>query len=217
MLPYSAKQAGKHLLQALLTRRLFVWKARPRRPSIALTFDDGPDPVHTPAVLDILAAHGVRATFFLVGKHAYAHQHLARRIVAEGHQIANHTWSHRRLDGQGYQVVGEELDSTRDFLATIAGAPTRLYRPPRGEISARLLSYTATLGYTTVLWTESFGDDLRNGTKPITSRFESANLGPGGIVLLHDNNAHTVDALEPLLRHLKQRNLRAETLSELLD
>ena len=217
MLPHNAKRAGRHLLQALLTRRLLVWKARPRRPSIALTFDDGPDPVHTPAVLDILAAHGAKATFFVIGKHAYAHQHLVRRIVAEGHQLANHTWSHRHLDGQGYQIVGEELDSTRDFLATIVGAPTRLYRPPRGEISARLLSYTAVLGYTTVLWTVSFSDNLRARTEFTTSQVESADLGPGGIVLLHDNNSYTVKALDPLLRHLKQRNLSAVTLGELLD
>ena len=217
MLSRSAKRAGRLLLQALLTRRLFVWKARSRRPWIALTFDDGPDPVHTPAVLDILAAHGAKATFFVIGKHAYAHQHLVRRIVAEGHQLANHTWSHRRLNGQRYQVVGEELDSTRDFLASMAGQPTRLYRPPRGEISARLLWYTAMLGYTTVLWTMSFSDNLRGRIEFTTSQFESADLRPGGIVLLHDNNLYTVNALDPLLRHLKQRNLRAVTLRELLD
>jgi peptidoglycan-N-acetylglucosamine deacetylase len=217
MFPPRAKRAAKDVLQTVLTRRSFLWKARTREPAVALTFDDGPDPVHTPAVLDILAAHGAKATFFLIGKNAFVHQDLVRRIVAEGHQVANHTWSHRRLDVQTYGRVAEELDTTRDFLATIVGEPTRMYRPPRGQMSPKLLCYTTTLGYTTVLWTVSFSDYRRLGTEFITSQFESADLGPGGIVLLHDNNPYTVDALDPLLRHLQQRNLSAVTLRELLD
>ena len=105
----------------------------PRRAGeLALTFDDGPNPAWTPRLLDILAAHHVRATFFLVGRFAEAEPALVRRIAAAGHLIGNHSWSHPNLALTACSRVREELQRTSDTLEQITGQPVHYFRPPFG-------------------------------------------------------------------------------------
>lgn len=125
----------------------------PRRPDeLALTFDDGPNPAWTPQLLDVLARHNVRATFFLVGCYAQAEPELVRRILAAGHVIGNHSWSHPNLAITAAARVHLELAQTQDTLQQIAGQAVRWFRPPFGARRPAVLKIARSLGMTPVLW-----------------------------------------------------------------
>jgi peptidoglycan/xylan/chitin deacetylase (PgdA/CDA1 family) len=142
---YAAMAPGSQLFGRTLTA--------PRRPGeLALTFDDGPNPACTPRLLDILAQHDVRATFFLVGRYAHAEPDLVRRIQAAGHLIGNHSWSHPNLAITPARRVVEELTRTRDTLQHFTGAPIRYFRPPFGARRPIVLRTARALRMTPVLW-----------------------------------------------------------------
>jgi peptidoglycan/xylan/chitin deacetylase (PgdA/CDA1 family) len=131
----------------------------PSRPGeLALTFDDGPNPAWTPRLLEILAGHDVRATFFLVGKSAQAEPGLVRRIVAAGHLIGNHSWSHPNLALASPRRVQEELSRTKESLEEIAGAPVRFFRPPFGARRPVVFRVARSLGMVPVLWNAMTSD-----------------------------------------------------------
>ncbi len=125
----------------------------PRSPGqLALTFDDGPNPAWTPRLLDILAEHNVRATFFMVGKFAQAEPELAHRVANAGHLVGNHSWSHPDLSRTRSANVLDELTRTSDILAEIAGKPIRFFRPPFGGRRPYVLKLARQLGLIPVTW-----------------------------------------------------------------
>jgi peptidoglycan-N-acetylglucosamine deacetylase len=125
----------------------------PRKPGeLALTFDDGPNPAWTPQLLDLLAKHEVRATFFLVGSFAQAEPELVRRIAAAGHIIGNHSWSHPNLAFTKAEQVKQELERTSSVLEQIAGTKVRFFRPPFGGRRPFVLKTARRLGMVPVLW-----------------------------------------------------------------
>jgi peptidoglycan-N-acetylglucosamine deacetylase len=125
----------------------------PRSPGqLALTFDDGPNPAWTPRLLDILAQHNVRATFFMVGKFAKTERELARRVADAGHLIGNHTWSHPDLSRTREADVLNELTRTSDVLAGITGKPIVYFRPPFGARRPYVLKLARQLGLIPVTW-----------------------------------------------------------------
>ncbi len=125
----------------------------PRRAGeLALTFDDGPNPAWTPRLLDILATHDVRATFFLVGRYAETEPDLVRRIAAAGHLIGNHSWSHPNLALAPTLRVTEELQRTSKTLEHITGVPVRYFRPPFGGRRPHVLDTARVLGMMPVMW-----------------------------------------------------------------
>ena len=131
----------------------------PRRPGeLALTFDDGPNPVWTPQFLEILAGYEVRATFFLLGNRAQVEPELVRRIAAGGHLIGNHSWSHSNLALTGRARIREELYSTNAQLEQITGAAVRSFRPPFGARRPAALAIARELGLVPVLWNAMTSD-----------------------------------------------------------
>ena len=162
-----------------------MWRGPRAGASVALTFDDGPDPDTTPRVLDILAAHGARGAFFLIGRRAAAAPALARRIAAEGHDLGNHTWSHRSLWLSGPAETGRQVIQGHDAIAQAAGTAPRFFRPPWGLTNLALFPWLRRLGTPCVFWT----------VQPERGRAAEANVqisrvrrraGPGAILDLHD-------------------------------
>lgn len=168
--------------------------------SIALTFDDGPHPRRTPAVLDCLRTAGIRATFFVVGSKAAAWPRCVRRIVEEGHLLGHHAWSHRFLPALPERALFAELDRTSALLQTLTGRAPTLIRPPYGWGDRRFFEAAARRGLTPVLWSLDTFDYLRLSAAAVHRRLRRA--VSGDIVLLHDGNeaAHgTLPALEAYL------------------
>jgi len=132
-----------------LRRRLYP---PPRPKQIAFTFDDGPNPECTPRLLDLLAAHNVQAAFFLVGKFAKSQPMLVRRMMAEGHVIGNHTWTHPNLAAVSTRRVSEELGRTSTLLEQMTGTAIRIFRPPYGACNPDVLNVARALGMLPVFW-----------------------------------------------------------------
>jgi peptidoglycan/xylan/chitin deacetylase (PgdA/CDA1 family) len=130
-----------------------VWRGPSGRKQVSLTFDDGPDPDATPKLLDMLAAAGLRATFFLIGERAARHRDLVRAIAGQGHEIGNHTWHHRNAWFLGPRTTEREIVGGARILADITGTPPRLYRPPWGIVNIPALRVVRRVGFTTVMWT----------------------------------------------------------------
>jgi chitooligosaccharide deacetylase len=196
-------------------------------PVVALTFDDGPDPRHTPQVLDVLARAGVTATFFVVGRNALAHPELVRRILAEGHEVANHTQDLVWLDRLGLDEVRRQIVTGTTSLRR-AGAPApRVFRPPRGWTSSEVAQAAGGLGLRSVFWTDCLEARLRRGVRAAASEVAEG-ARPGAVLLLHDgghldgpnpqafDRGGTVEALPHLLAGLQRRGLTAASLRRLM-
>lgn len=166
----------------------------PTRPGeLALTFDDGPNPAWTPRLLDILATHQVQATFFLVGRYAEAEPELVRRIVAAGHLIGNHSWSHVNLALTAASRVKEELTRTSQTLEQIAGVPVRYFRPPFGARRPVVFLIARSLGMVPVLWnamttdwSEPLADRIAERLTRKIDRLERQ--GRAANIVLHDGS-----------------------------
>jgi peptidoglycan/xylan/chitin deacetylase (PgdA/CDA1 family) len=194
-----------------------VVRAAGRRPEVALTFDDGPDPAFTPRVLDILREHGARATFFLVGLNANAYPELVERIVAEGHGVGNHTWSHPYLPDLSRDEVLRQLDATGAAIGKVTGDPPGLMRPPYGSRTPDVLRWIRGQQLTTVLWDIDVGDWAAPPAADIVAGVTAA-AKAGSIVLMHDaggDRTGTVAALPPILADFAERGLTSVPVCEL--
>jgi peptidoglycan/xylan/chitin deacetylase (PgdA/CDA1 family) len=183
--------------------------------ALTLTFDDGPDPVRTPAVLDLLARFGARATFFLLGERAARHPALVRRIAQEGHGVGNHSWSHRFLPGlsEGARVV--QWDRAHRVLAGLSGRPVQWVRPPYGWADGRFYDRVRERGWRCALWTVDAFDYLGLGAQWVHRL--TARAGRGDVVLFHDGNPAargTLGAVEWLLERARAQKLRVDRLPE---
>ncbi|WP_407912373.1 polysaccharide deacetylase family protein [Kitasatospora sp. NE20-6] len=177
---------------------------------VALTLDDGPDPVHTPLVLDILHKYGIRATFFLIGENAARQPALVREIARQGHHIANHTWTHPDLRSVTETQIRDELRRTSDLLGEATGRTPTWFRAPGGDWSDVSLQVCADLGMRPMGWSVDPQDWSRPGTSLITTRVLAA-IGPGSIVLNHDgggDRSQTIAALETYLPVLLDEGYR---------
>lgn len=175
-----------------------VFRAPPDE--IALTFDDGPHPEQTPAILDLLARTGAKATFFLLGERAARYPDIVRRIASEGHAIANHSWSHPWMPKLSGGRIEAELARCQEVLQEITGQPPRFVRPPYGSRDFRFYRIARRLQLTPVLWSHDSLDWAGAGTERVLRRLRRA--GPGDIVLLHDGNPRAAAAIPALERWL---------------
>lgn len=189
----------------------------PRR--VALTFDDGPDPRYTPAVLAILARYHVHATFFVEGRFVRAHPELARKIVTQGHVLGNHTDTHPYLNREDTAGVRREIDGCDNALRDTLGLCAFLFRPPRGLWNRTIYDETRRRGDHLILWTVA----LEHHDTPIPRAMSERALRllrPGGILLLHDGGSaprdSTVAALPLLLDGLRSAGYTCVTVPDLL-
>ena len=157
--------------------------------SIALTFDDGPNPDATPRILDALKARDVKATFFILGRHADEWPDIARRVADEGHTIGNHGWHHRKLHLRGPGYVRRDLSMGTTSIARAAGMTPTLFRAPHGFRSPWVTPIAASLGQRTVGWSRGVWDSAKPGVDAIVRRTVDG-ARPGRIMLLHDGDGY---------------------------
>jgi len=218
-----------------LGRRQLVWSVPTSKPMVALTFDDGPDPQFTPRILAVLDRYRVRATFNVMGYNAIRHGDLLRAVVAGGHELGNHTWTHQDLAFQSTAATRRQLHGGLVAIQRVAGVRPRWFRPPRGELTGAAVLTAAELGQDILLWSVTRG--LAGvGTPTGVAAHIVGVVGPGDVLALHDGigrgifdtdgalarglrarRAVEVAALPAAIEGVLGRGLRLVTASELLE
>jgi len=190
-----------------------LYEGRPTRKVIALTFDDGPK-ADTGRILDILRTKGVKATFFLVGKQADAFPETVKRIASEGHQIGCHTYDHRDLEYLTESEITQEIFKTTATVRMLTGRDVRYLRPPGGHEGKKLPNVARRFGLTTVFWSSNCSPYEGKSRKKLTDYVVSS-AKPGGIILLHNLELVTLQALPDIIDSLRRRGYEFVTVSEL--
>lgn len=173
---------------------------------VHLTFDDGPDLVNTPRLLDSLEAYGVLATFFVMGRNleTLEAQKLLERIATEGHQIGNHTFSHQRLTGLNEEQIRGEITKTEKLIGE-ADRGIKIFRPPFGDHNPLVDQIVQKLGYRLVLWNvDTFDWDPKYQRRWVKHTMDQIVLHEESVVLAHDTNATTVDQLGRLITNIRK-------------
>lgn len=189
----------------------YLAKNREHLKRVALTFDDGPNPVTTPQVLDILKRYDAKATFFIIGQRIAGQEVLLQKIVAQGNEIGNHTWSHPNLADLSVQEIKQEVTSTNEAIEKAIHKKPTLLRPPYGSTNATV---QAAAGMKEIMWTVDTLDWQNHSTAGIMKNVKEQ-LTPGGIILMHDIHQTSVDALPTVLDYLKAQGYEVVTVSEL--
>jgi peptidoglycan/xylan/chitin deacetylase (PgdA/CDA1 family) len=185
-------------------------------PYIAMTFDDGPKATLTPKLLDLLAAHHIKATFFVIGQNVAEYPQIVQRAAREGHEIGNHSWSHPYLAKMSDDAVRRELRRTEDAIENATGVKPTLMRPPYGSITARQKRWiNDEFGYQIILWDVDPLDWKRPGPTTVCNRIVKETR-PGSIVLSHDIHPGTIDAMPATLNQLEAKGFKFVTVSELI-
>ena len=183
----------------------------PSGPVIYLTFDDGPHPVHTAEVLDLLRRYGARATFFVVGRMVERFPHLFSRILLEGHTVANHTWNHENLAKIDGEAIDRTLERTQEILG---GHATACMRPPYGSLDDLARQRAAEHGLDVIMWSASANDWMDVTPDMIAERIVAGAVD-GGIILMHDgggDRSRTVQGLDLALQQVSDQGLRFEPI-----
>jgi peptidoglycan-N-acetylglucosamine deacetylase len=198
-----------------------IYKVEPsnKEKIIALTIDDGPWPKTTPEMLDILKQNDVKATFFWVGSALQANPEIAKRVVAEGHAIGNHTWHHwyRKMDEA---TAKSEIEKTNELIYKTTGVKTSFFRPPGGYLNNGLAAYAKSQKNSVVMWSVTSADTDPRAKYQVFTKNVLRDAKPGAIVLMHDgggNRERTVKALPEIISGLKQQGYRFVTVTELLE
>ena len=196
-----------------------VWEIKTTDKIVAITFDDGPDPEYTTQVLDLLAQYEVKATFFIIGKNAEKNPELVLRQYEEGHELANHTFTHpwttsvHRLD--------KELKQTNEIIFSITGFRPTLFRPVGGQYTDAMINTAVKNGFKVVMW--SWHQDTEDWANPGVQKIVDTVLTgtkPGNVILFHDaggDRRQTLKALDKIIPELKKQGYQFLTISELLE
>lgn len=185
-------------------------------PVVAMTFDDGPSNKLTPKLLDLLKQRGIKATFFVIGKNVADSPDIAKRIVDEGHEIANHSWTHPQLTKLSPAGFASEISQTNEAIEKATGVRPVLMRPPYGAINASLTKrLNEEYGLTVVLWSVDPLDWKIRNSEHVSSHIIKSTM-PGAIILSHDIHATTVDAMPTTLDALLAKGYKFVTVSQLI-
>lgn len=201
-------------------------KGDPSKPWVAITFDDGPHPIWTPAILDVLAEHEVPAAFFMVGAHVEKYPDVANRVVQEGHEVGNHTFDHVNIPSTRLSLLSAQMLKTTMVIMDITGQYPKYLRPPRGMYDSRVRRLAELLGQPIVLWTISAQDWRPGANSGTIERRIVQQVRPGDILLFHDSGAlisaegasrlATVQSLPAIIAGIREKGLQIVTLEQLL-
>ncbi len=203
-----------------LWRSSVIYGAPTKEKIAALTFDDGPNAVFTPELLDVLDKYHVKATFFMIGREMEKRPDIVREVLRRGHVIGNHTYTHpHNIELDTETQVIRELDTCETTIEKITGRRSHLFRPPRGLIDSTVFMVAEEEGYPTILWTVSADHHDAPTPRAMADRVLK-HMRPGGIVLAHDGTFCTrwkdVAATPLIIEGLRKRGYRFVTIPELL-
>ena len=199
-------------IKRLISNRYLTYAVKVRDKRIALTFDDGPHQENTVQILNILKENNAKATFFIVGKKAEKTPELLKLIVRDGHEIANHSYSHAN---NGNTV--QDIEKAERIIRNILGVPTKCVRTPWGKVSFSLLMYSLKNKKKVVLWSFDSQDYRIEDPNTLRDYCKQANIKNGEIILFHEDYQHTLEALPEIIADLKLRGFTFNTVSELLE
>ena len=205
--------AKKVLFSAVPGRQLLVHGNR-NKAQIALTIDDGPDPVHTPRILDICRDYAVKATFFVVGGAAEQYPEIVLRMKKEGHDVGSHSYSHPYFNRLSWSGAIREISMTRWVLNRILGEECKLFRPPHGKLSLRSLLPAWASGQQVVMWNVDL-KDYRASAGDVEAQLNQISLSPGDIILYHGISEPALRALPRVIEAALGKGREAVTVSEL--
>ncbi len=185
-------------------------------PYIAMTFDDGPHAQLTPKLLDMLKARGIKATFYVVGQNAAEYPDILKRMVAEGHEVANHSWNHTALNKLGAEGLRKQIENTDAAIVAATGIKPTNMRPPYGATNAALnKKLDEQYGLKVILWSVDPLDWKNRNSSTVANRIIQG-AHPGAIILAHDIHATTVNAMPQTFDALLAKGYKFVTVSELL-
>ncbi len=185
-------------------------------PFISITFDDGPHGGQTPRLLKMLKDRGIKATFFCCGQCVAQNPEVAKQIVTEGHEIANHSWNHPQLTKLGEAAVHDQIDRTHNVIKQTTGVTPTLLRPPYGAFTVQQRAWAnATWGYKTILW-DVDSLDWKHRSPAKTESIILSETKKGSIILCHDIHKTTVDAMPATLDALLAKGFKFVTMSDLI-
>ncbi len=210
--PEASQHAERSMRRRLPTRVIF--RGNPAARVLALTFDDGPEPVYTTLLLDTLEHLGLRATCFLIGDRVEQYPYFARDIVAAGHEVGNHSFHHVNLPRQQPGDLERELGATQQVIQQVTGILPRYFRPPGGNFNRGVLRVASLHGLTTVFWTDNPADYTQAGTLILEAKL-LRRVSNGGILLLHQGVEDTIRILPHATEMLRQRGFDLVTVSGL--
>jgi len=186
-------------------------------PFVAITFDDGPHGGQTPRLLKMLKDRGIKATFFVVGQCVAESPEIAKQIVTEGHEIANHSWSHPLFTNLNEASVRDQIDRTHNVIKQTTGVTPTLLRPPYGGFTVRQRAWANSIwNYKTILW-DVDSLDWKHRSPSKTESIIVSGAKKGSIILCHDIHKATVDAMPATLDALRARGFKFVTVTELLN
>ncbi|WP_418790125.1 polysaccharide deacetylase family protein [Phosphitispora sp. TUW77] len=230
MTKYEIHYSGPFLLAALAVSCFFlnliyysnipvIYKGITDEKIVALTFDDGPDPTFSPEIVRILNDYQIKATFFVVGEQVEKYPEILKMEYDAGHEIANHSYTHRNMDSLDSDAVIEEITRTNGIIHKYTGQHVNWFRPPRCKYDMKVKKEVKCQGMDTVLWTSVIETKMTKDPEQMALRV-AEQIRPGGIILLHDSRLDrtlTVKALPILIENLQMQGYRFVTISELLN
>ena len=188
-----------------------VYIKKRSRKAVALTFDDGPNPNTTPVALELLKKYNAKGTFFMVGKAVAGNEEIIKQVVAEGHQIGNHSWSHPLLTKISLEQAKSQINDTTEALKKASGQDVHIMRPPYGGINATI---QAAVDQSFILWDVDPLDWKNRNTASIMKEVRKAR--PGSIILMHDVHQTSINALPSVLQYLTEQGFELVTIDELM-
>ena len=192
-----------------------IYKVDTAEKKVAITLDGMWGSKYTPQLLKIFRKHNINITFFFGGNWLEEYPHLVKEIVANGHEIGNHSYTHPHMAQLGREEIIEELSRTGELIKELTGKRSDLFRPPFGEYNNRLIKTSREQGYHVIQWSiDSL--DWKDVSTDFIVKTVIKDISPGEIILMHNNGSHTAEALERLIPKLKDKGYQIVPLSELI-
>ncbi|RJX29141.1 MAG: polysaccharide deacetylase family sporulation protein PdaB [Dethiobacter sp.] len=209
LLPYALPIAARQ------TRLVPIYYVDTTEKKAAFSFDASWGATYTPTILEILRNNNIKTTFFLTGFWVEKYPDMVKKIVEEGHEIGNHTYSHPHLNSLSEEQIKTELKKVGNMILELTEKQPDLFRPPFGEYSNKVITAAEKCGYRTIQWSIDSLDWKELGKEPMVKRVTES-IHPGAIILFHNNGKYTAEALPEIIAYVKEKGYEVVPISELL-